>query len=269
MTGSGGAASAGVLEERDGAVATLTLNRPERRNALSDGLLEELVERLRALDRGGDVGCVVIAGHDRFFSAGADVAELLARSPTEVFLGRRAELWRAVREVRVPLLAAVSGHCLGGGFELALSCDLIVASSISSFGLPETGLGLIPGGGGSQLLPRLVGRAVAADMVLTGRRLDADEAHRRGIVARIADSDAWRAEAAAVAAEIAARPRVGQLLAKQALAAALETPLGSGIAYERAAHQVALASDEARAKLAAFAGVSQARPTETTGAGPS
>jgi enoyl-CoA hydratase len=242
----------GVEVRHHGATATLLLNRPATRNALSDELLEQIVDSLQALDRGRQVGCVVIAGQDRFFSAGADLGELTARSPIDVFLGRRAELWRAIRDVRVPLVAAVSGHCLGGGCELALSCDVIVASRTASFGQPETALGLIPGGGGSQLLVRLVGRSVAADMVLTGRRLDAEEAHLRGIVARLCDDD-WLEQAEEVARSIAARPRVGQLLAKHALAAAMELSLGGGIALERAAYNVALASGDAREGLAAFA----------------
>lgn len=236
---------------RDGAVATVTLNRPEARNALSDAFLGEVVDCLQQLDASGEVGCIVISGQDRFFSAGADVAELSERDPIDVFLGRRAELWRAVREVRVPLVAAVSGHCLGGGFELALSCDLVIASRSASFGQPETGLGLIPGGGGSQHLVHAVGRAVAADMIFTGRRLDAEEAHLRGIVARVCDAG-WREEAAAAARAIAERPRVGQMLAKQALWAALELPLGGGIRFERAAFQVALSSADAREGMAAF-----------------
>ncbi|MCZ4492379.1 MAG: Enoyl-CoA hydratase/isomerase [Conexibacter sp.] len=240
--------------ELDEGVATVTLNRPETRNALSDGFLEELVDQLQALDRSREVGCIVIAGQQRFFSAGADLGELAAREPIEIFLGRRAELWRAVREVRVPLVAAVSGHCLGGGCELALSCDMIVASRTARFGQPETGLGLIPGGGGSPLLVRLVGRAVAADMVLTGRRLSAEEAHERGVVARLSDEGDWLDQARAVATEIASRPRVGQLLAKQVLSAALELPLSGGIAFERASYQVALASSDAREGLAAFTG---------------
>jgi enoyl-CoA hydratase len=235
----------------DGAVATVALNSPATRNALSDALLSGLVDELERLDRSGDFSCVVIAGQDDFFSAGADLGELSQREPIDVFLGRRAELWRAVRNIRVPLVAAVSGHCLGGGFELALSCDVIVAARSARFGLPETGIGLIPGGGGSQHLVHIVGRAVAADMVLAGRRLDADEALRRGLVARVCDED-WRDQAADVARQIASRPRVGQMLAKQALWTALELPFEAGTRFERTAFQVALSSDDAREGIAAF-----------------
>lgn len=237
---------------QEGAVATLTLDRPGSRNALSDDFLGELVATLRGLEYRGDVSCVVIAGGDRWFSAGADLAELSSRSPIDVFLGQREEHWRTLRAIRLPLVAAVSGACLGGGFELAMSCDLIVASQSARFGQPETGLGLVPGGGGSQLLVRLVGRAVAADLILTGRRLGAEEACRLGIVSRLADKGRWLDEAQAVAAEIAARPRVAQLVAKQVLRAALDLPLSGGIAFERACYQVALASSDAREGVAAF-----------------
>jgi len=240
------------LVEREARVAVATLDRPATRNALSDDFFAEIVATVRALDRDPEVGCVVIAGHDGAFSTGADVRELSLQTPVEVLLGRRAELWRQLREVRTPLLAAVSGHCLGGGFELALTCDAIVASPTATFGLPETGLGLMPGGGGSQLLARLLGRALATDLVLTGRRLTAQEALQFGIVARLAGAEGWLAAAKTMAGEVAGRPTVGQLLAKQALTAAFELPLSGGIALERSAFQVALASADAREGLAAF-----------------
>ncbi len=241
-----------IALEREGRVAIVTLDRPATRNALSDDFFAELAATVQALDREPDLGCVVIAGHDRAFSTGADVRELSSRTPVEVLLGRRAELWRALRDVRTPLLAAVSGHCLGGGFELALACDAIIASPTARFGLPETSLGLIPGGGGTQLLVRLLGRALATDVVLTGRRLTAQEALQFGIVARLAGEEGWLAAAKTMAGEVAGRPSVGQLLAKQALTAAFELPLSGGIALERSAFQVALASADAREGLAAF-----------------
>lgn len=132
--------------ERHGPVAMLTLDRPDTRNALSERFLGELVYQLQLLDCGCEIDCILIAGQERFFSAGADLDELLSREPIDIFLGRRAELWRAVREVRAPLVASLSGHCLGGGCELAFSCDMVVASPVAHFGQPETSLGLIPGG---------------------------------------------------------------------------------------------------------------------------
>ncbi len=235
-----------------GRVATVTLNRPQTRNALSDEFFAELIDALQRLDRGRQVGCVVVVGQPEAFCAGADLRELSDRTATEVFLGQREELWRALRQVRVPLVAAVSGYCLGGGCELALSCDLIVAARSARFGQPETGIGLIPGGGGSQLLVRALGPSLAADMILTGRRVTAEEAHRVGLVARIAEQDGYLAEATNVAERIAARPRVAQLLAKQALCAARELPFGGGVAFERAAYHLALASGDARRGISAF-----------------
>jgi enoyl-CoA hydratase/carnithine racemase len=237
---------------KTGQVGTVVLSRPEVRNALSDEFLGEIVDACAAFDLDGDVGCVVIAGQPDYFSVGADLHELAKLDPTEVLLGRRAALWRALREVRLPLVAAVSGLCLGGGFELALSCDLIVASTGARFGQPETALGLIPGGGGSQLLVHLVGRAVAADLLLTGRRLSADEALALGLVSRVCDVDDLRVAAEALAAGIAARPPVGRLLAKQALNAALAPAHSGGIPLERALYNVALTTDDARQKLEAF-----------------
>jgi len=245
-------ASDQVLVDRVGDVATLTLNRPARRNALSDDLLASLVEHLLQLEASGEVKCVVVAGDDRWFCAGADLRDVAGRDPAEVFLGPRAGLWRSVRAIRVPLVAAVSGHCLGGGCELALSCDVIVASPSARFGQPETGLGLIPGGGASQLLGRLVGPAVATDMILTGRVLDAQEALAAGLVTRLSAPGRWLADAREVATTIAGRPRVATLLAKQAIRASAEMPLGAGIAYERLAYHVALGTEDARDRIGAF-----------------
>ena len=233
-------------------VATVRLDRPETRNALSDDFFTDIVQALRTAEDDPRTGCIVLEGHDSFFSAGADVRELHDREPVDVLLGRRAELWRELRAVRTPMVAAVSGHCLGGGFELALSCDLIVAATRSVFGQPETGLGLIPGGGGTQLLVRAVGRGVAADLILSGRRIRGPEAHRLGLVARLCADDEWRDRAYEVAREIASRPRVAQMLAKQVLNLAHDMPVSGGFAFERMAYQVALSSADAREGLAAF-----------------
>ena len=234
-------------------VTTLTLQRPESGNALSDGLLRELVDLVSEAEADEAVGCVVVTGQAEYFSVGADILELAARAPSEILRGPRARLWSDLRATRIPLVAAVSGHCLGGGCELALSCDLIIASETASFGQPETGLGLIPGGGGTQLVARAVGRAVAADMILTGRLLDAAEACRLGLVARVCAPANLLHEARAVAATIAARPRLGTMLAKQALLAAQEAPLTVGFDLERALYNLALSDPEARSGIEEFA----------------
>ena len=168
-----------VLVERDPPVATVLLNRPKQLNALSDALMDELVDALRELDADAEIRCIVLGGSERAFAAGADIGELARASAIELYYGRRIERWDSIRALWTPLVAAVSGFCLGGGCELAMSCDLIVASETARFGQPETGLGIIPGAGGTQLLTRAVGKAVAMDVILTGRMLTAREALAR------------------------------------------------------------------------------------------
>lgn len=247
-----------AVEHKDG-FAVLTLQRTESRNALSDGFLRQIIDAVHEAEETESIGCVVIAGQEDYFSVGADLHELAALDPSEVLRGPRAGLWTEFRAIRTPLVAAVSGHCLGGGCELALSCDLVVAAETASFGQPETRLGLIPGGGGTQLLARAVGSAVAADMVLTGRRLGAREARELGLVARVCEGDSWLAEAEAVATKIAAQPRLGTRLAKQALGTAREAPFSVGVASERALYNLALADPATRSKLAEFAAQRRAR----------
>ena len=241
-----------VVVERDEPIAVVSLNRPRELNALSDELMEELVEALAALDRDEAVRCVVLAGSDRAFAAGTDIRRLAETSALGLYSGRRAEMWEAIRRGRTPLIAAVSGHCLGGGCELAMTCDLIVASETATFGQPETALGLIPGAGGTQRLARAIGKAKTMDMVLTGRLLDAREAERCGLVARVARRDAWLEEAKGVAREIASRSAIAQRLAKDAVNHAFETSLEVGLDYERKAFYLAFESEDAREGLRAF-----------------
>ncbi len=167
-----------VEVERDGAIAVVLLNRPEQLNALSDELMDELVAALEELDRDEAVRAIVLGGSERAFAAGADIGELAQASAIDLYEQRRIERWDAIRGLWTPLVAAVSGYCLGGGCELAMACDLIVASESAQFGQPETDLGIIPGAGGTQRLTRAVGKALAMDVILTGRRLSAHEALR-------------------------------------------------------------------------------------------
>ncbi len=247
-----------VLVERDPPVAVVRLNRPESRNALSDALMDELVARLSELDADGDVRCIVLAGDERAFAAGADIAELAAATAVELYQAPRVARWDAIRKLSTPLVAAVSGWCLGGGCELAMTCDLIVASDTARFGQPETGLGIIPGAGGTQRLARAVGKALAMDMVLTGRILTAHEALAAGLVARVVAREAWLDEARRVAGEIAARAPVAQRLARESVDRAFETGLDSGLDFERKALYLAFASEDAREGLSAF--VEKRRP---------
>jgi len=247
-----------VLVERDAPTAVVRLNRPEARNALSDALMDELVAALTELDADGEIRCIVLAGDERAFAAGADIAELAAATAVELYQAPRVARWDAIRKLQTPLVAAVSGWCLGGGCELAMTCDLIVASDTARFGQPETGLGIIPGAGGTQRLARAVGKALAMDMVLTGRILTAHEALAAGLVARVVAREAWLDEAVRVAREIAARAPVAQRLAREAVDRAFETGLDSGLDFERKALYLAFASEDAREGLAAF--VEKRRP---------
>jgi enoyl-CoA hydratase len=241
-----------VSAERDGAIAVVLLNRPEQLNALSDELMDDLVRTLEELDRDESVRAIVLGGNDRAFAAGADIGELAQVSAIELYYQRRIERWDAIRGLWTPLVAAVSGYCLGGGCELAMSCDLIVASESAQFGQPETGLGIIPGAGGTQRLTRAVGKAVAMDVILSGRRLNANEALQAGLVARVVAKEAWLDEAKRVARHIAEKGPVATRLAKESVDRAYETTLGAGLEAERRALYLAFASEDAKEGLTAF-----------------
>jgi enoyl-CoA hydratase len=241
-----------VLVERDGAIAVVLLNRPDQLNALSDELMEELVSALTELDRDEGVRAIVLGGSERAFAAGADIGELAQASAIDLYYQRRIERWDAIRGLWTPLIAAVSGYCLGGGCELAMACDLIVASESAQFGQPETGLGIIPGAGGTQRLTRAVGKALAMDVILSGRRLSADEALAAGLVARVVPNEAWLEEAKELAREIAEKGPVGTRLAKESVDRAFETTLTAGLEAERRALYLAFASEDAKEGLTAF-----------------
>jgi enoyl-CoA hydratase len=241
-----------VRVERDGHVAVVLLDRPKQLNALSGELMGALVETLRALDEDGEVRAIVVGGNERAFAAGADIQELAAGTPISLYQNRRIDAWDAIRALRTPLVAAVSGFCLGGGCELAMLCDLVVASETARFGQPEINLGVLPGAGGTQRLTRAVGKAVAMDLILTGRMLSAREALDFGLVARVVAREAWLTEARRVAAEIAAKSPVSVRLAKEAVDAAFEVPLSAGVELERRAFYLARASEDATEGLTAF-----------------
>jgi enoyl-CoA hydratase len=241
-----------VVVERDDPIAIVLLNRPKQLNALSDELMSELVARLEELDADRDVRCIVLGGNERAFAAGADIGELARSSSIDLYFARRVERWDVIRNLWTPLVAAVSGYCLGGGCELALVCDLIVASETARFGQPETGLGILPGAGGTQRLTRAAGKAVAMDVILSGRLLTAREALAYGLVARVVAREAWLDEAKRVARDIAAKGPVAIRLAKEAVDRAYEGPLQLGVEYERRLLALAFASEDAREGLNAF-----------------
>jgi enoyl-CoA hydratase len=241
-----------VLVERDDPIAVVLLNRPKQLNALSDEVMEALVRALRELDSDEAIRCIVVGGSERAFAAGADIEQLARASPIEMYYQRRVDRWDEIRALWTPLVAAVSGFCLGGGCELAMACDLIVASETAKFGQPETGLGLIPGAGGTQRLTRAAGKALAMDVILSGRFLSADEALRAGLAARVVAKEAWLEEAKRVARDIAAKGPVATGLAKEAVDRAFEGPLTLGVEYERRLLYLALTSEDAKEGLTAF-----------------
>ena len=241
-----------VLVERDGHVGVVLMNRPKQLNALSGELMEALVGALGELDADADIRAVVLGGGERAFAAGADINELAAGTPVTLYENRRLSRWDAIREVRTPIVAAVSGFCLGGGCELAMLCDVVVASESAKFGQPEINLGVLPGAGGTQRLTRAVGKAIAMDMILTGRMLSAREALEHGLVARVVAKEAWLDEAKRVAREIAAKGPISVRLAKEAIDQAFEMPLAAGVELERKSFFLARASEDATEGLHAF-----------------
>ncbi|HKI66332.1 MAG TPA: enoyl-CoA hydratase-related protein [Solirubrobacterales bacterium] len=241
-----------VESSRDGHVALLRLNRPEARNALSPEVMERLAGELERLDPDPDVRCVVIAGSEKVFAAGADIRAMAERSFAEALRHPAASFWRRLAAVRTPLVAAVSGYALGGGCELALACDLIVASEAAVFGQPEITLGIIPGGGGTQRLARVIGKQRAMELVLTGRRIEAREALELGLVNKVVKSDRWLEEATELARTVAERPPIAARLAKQAVLAAEETTLSAGLENERRLYELAMATEDRVEGMQAF-----------------
>jgi enoyl-CoA hydratase len=241
-----------VLVERDDRVGVVLMNRPKQLNALSGELMGAVVEVLVQLDGDDEVRAIVLGGGERAFAAGADIGELAAGTPISLYESRRIDRWDAIRDLRTPVVAAVSGFCLGGGCELAMLCDLIVASETAKFGQPEINLGVLPGAGGTQRLTRAVGKALAMDMILTGRMLSAREALAAGLVARVVAKEAWLAEAKRVAGEIASKGPVAVRLAKESVDKAFEAPLAVGVDFERRAFYLARASEDAGEGLNAF-----------------
>jgi enoyl-CoA hydratase/carnithine racemase len=236
----------------DGHVALCRLNRPEARNALSPELMDELADAIERLDADPEIRAIVIAGSDEVFAAGADIRALRDRTFEQSLRSPAARFWPRVAACKTPLVAAVSGYALGGGCELALLCDLIVASEKAEFGQPEITLGIIPGGGGSQRLARVMGKQRAMELVLTGRRIDADEAYRLGIVNEVVRSREWLERALELAQRIARRPPIAVRLAKQAVLAADETGLAAGLEQERRLYELAMATEDRIEGMDAF-----------------
>ncbi|MCI1015816.1 enoyl-CoA hydratase [Herbaspirillum sp. C7C2] len=242
-----------ILVETHGQVGLIRLNRPKALNALSDALMIELGEALLAFDAQDEIGCVIVTGSEKAFAAGADISVMAGYDYMDVFNGEFiTRNWETVRRIRKPVIAAVAGYVLGGGCELAMMCDFIIAADNAKFGQPEIKLGIIPGAGGTQRLPRAVSKAKAMDMALTARMMDAQEAERAGLVSRIVPADKLMEEAMAAAVAITEMPRQVAMMVKDSVNRAFESSLADGIRYERALFYSCFATEDQKEGMKAF-----------------
>ncbi|AYD03498.1 enoyl-CoA hydratase [Neorhizobium sp. NCHU2750] len=241
-----------ILTETRGAVAIITLNRPKALNALNSTVMAELTAALAAYDKDEGVAAVILTGSEKAFAAGADIKEMQSLDFADAYLGDFISGWDAVASFRKPLIAAVSGFALGGGCELAMMCDFIIAADTAKFGQPEITLGIIPGMGGSQRLARAVGKAKAMDMVLTGRMMDMAEAERTGLVSRVVEAEKLMDEALSAATKIAGHSRTSVLMAKEAVNRSFEGTLAEGLRFERRLFQSLFATADQKEGMAAF-----------------
>jgi enoyl-CoA hydratase len=242
-----------ILVETHGRVSVITLNRPQQMNALDDALMDALGAALLACDANADIGAIVITGNDKAFAAGADIAAMADWSYIDVYQGDFiTRNWEAIRRVRKPVIAAVAGFAMGGGCELAMACDMIVAAESARFALPEIKLAMLPGAGGTQRLPRAIGKAKAMDMCLSGRMLDAAEADRYGLVSRVVASGQLLAETIDLATRIAAFSLPALMAIKESVNRAWESSLSEGIGFERRQLHARFASEDAHEGMHAF-----------------
>jgi enoyl-CoA hydratase len=242
-----------ILVERRGAVALITLNRPKALNALNAQLIAELDRALTEVDADDGLACAVITGSEKAFAAGADIKEMAGKDFAEAFSSDFIAPWARIAQHKKPIIAAVAGYALGGGCELAMMCDIVLAADTARFGQPEINLGTIPGAGGTQRLTRLVGKSKAMEMVLTGRNMDAQEAERSGLAARVVPAANLVEEAVRLGEAIAAKSRPVVRMAKDAVNAAYETTLAEGIKVERRLFYATFATEDRREGMAAFA----------------
>jgi enoyl-CoA hydratase len=243
-----------------GKVGVITLDRPKQLNALNDQLMDELGAALRAFDADAAIGCIVLTGSEKAFAAGADISAMAKFSFADVygkdFITRN---WETIRAIRKPVIAAVSGFALGGGCELAMMCDFIIAADNAKFGQPEIKLGIIPGAGGTQRLPRAVGKAKAMDMALTGRMMDATEAERSGLVSRVVPADKLMEEALGAALAICSFSQIAVMAAKESVNRAFESSLSDGVMFERRLFHSTFATEDQKEGMDAF--LAKRKPT--------
>jgi enoyl-CoA hydratase len=242
-----------VITTKEAPIATVQINRPAVRNALNDEVMDELVKALTALDDDDAIRCIVLTGDERAFAAGADIKEtFVTATPVSMLKQDLTSKWEAIRRIRTPIIAAVSGYALGGGCELAMICDIIVASETAQFGQPEINLGIIPGAGGTQRLTRTVGKYRANELVLTGRFIKADEAKAIGLAAQVYPAASWLNDAKALARTIAEKPPVAVRLATEAIDLAWNSTLDAGLEFERKAFYLLFASEDQKEGANAF-----------------
>jgi len=243
-----------IIADCKGPVAIITLNRPKAMNALSQTLINELGRALDFFQADEDIGAIIITGNDKAFAAGADIKEMASKTFANVYIENFiTKGWEAVTHVRKPVIAAVAGYCLGAGCELAMMCDFILAADTAKFGQPEITIGVVPGAGGTQRLPRAVGKAKAMEMILTGRMMDAAEAERSGLVSRVVPAADLLAEALKVGARIASMGRASVYAAKEAVNVAFESTLTEGVRFERRMFHAMFATEDQKEGMAAFA----------------
>jgi enoyl-CoA hydratase len=242
-----------ILTKTEGRVGIVTLNRPKQLNALNDQLMDELGAALKAFDADDNIGCMILTGSEKAFAAGADIGAMAGYSFADVYKGDYiTRNWEQIRNIRKPVIAAVSGFALGGGCELAMMCDFIIAADNAKFGQPEIKLGIIPGAGGTQRLPRAVGKAKAMDLVLTGRMMDAVEAERSGLASRVVPLDKLMEEALAAALQICGNGQIAVMAAKEAVNRAYEGTLADGIMFERRLFHAVFATEDQKEGMDAF-----------------
>ena len=241
-----------ILVEREGPVAIVTLNRPQQLNALAYGLVKELTLALESLDQDAEVRAIILTGGEKVFAAGADIKEMVEATPFDERLKGRLVLRDRINKISKPVIAAVAGYALGGGCELAMSCDIILAAETARFGQPEINLGTIPGTGGTQRLPRTVGKYRAMEMVLTGDPIHAAEAHALGLVSRVVPVELLMEEAKGIAEKIAAKPPLAVRAAKEAVLKAFNTSLDEGLEFERKSFYLLFASEDRKEGMKAF-----------------
>lgn len=241
-----------ILTRTEKRVGVVQFNRPKALNALNQEMMGEIIDALERFDADPAVGCMVVTGNERAFAAGADIKQMAEATPVDMLDSPFIDYWDRLRRINKPVVAAVSGYALGGGCEFAMACDMIVASESAQFGQPEINLGVMPGAGGTQRLTRAVGKALAMEMVLTGRRLSADEAVRHGLANKVVPVEVYLDEAIKFAAGIAEQAPIAARMAKEAVKAAFETTLQEGLSYERRLFYLLFSTEDQKEGMEAF-----------------